>query len=173
MLKPYFWIIILLIKDGHFNFNIRIKLFNRFTYSIKKVGGGGDHTPENILRVGGPENFVILWVGGPGNIPILRVVGMVRHPQVIAYGGNSAGGWSKENCNSAGGWFGNNCYSVGGWSEKSSVVTPPTDFFYGIALRAKMCNLNRKQRKIFSDFITGYGPEFWIRIEATLVHLWF
>ncbi len=51
--------------------------FNNFSnegYSIKKVSGGGVHTPQKILRVGGLENFAILWVGDPGNFQILRVV---------------------------------------------------------------------------------------------------
>ncbi len=29
-------------------------------YSIKKVSGGGDHIPKNILMVGGLENVAIL-----------------------------------------------------------------------------------------------------------------
>ena len=62
--------------------------------------------------MGGLENFPILQVGGPENFVILQVGGKVRPPQVIVYGENSAGGWS----------------------EKSSVVTPATTFFNGIAL---------------------------------------
>ena len=80
---------------------------------------------RKILRVGGPENFVILQVSGLENFVILQVGGKVRHPQVIVYGENSVDGWSKKNCNSA-----------GGWSEKSSVVTPTTTFFDGIALKS-------------------------------------
>ncbi len=47
---------------------------------LKKVSGGGDHTPQKILRMGGPENFAILQVGDPENFVILRVGGKVRPP---------------------------------------------------------------------------------------------
>ncbi len=83
-------------------------------YSIKKVSGVGDHAPNKILWVGGPENFAILRVGGPENFVILRVGGKVRPPQVIVYGENFVDGWSKKNCNSAGGWSDKNCDSLGG-----------------------------------------------------------
>ncbi len=48
-------------------------------YSIKNVSGGGNHNPQKILWVGGPENFAILQVGGPENLVILQVGGKVRH----------------------------------------------------------------------------------------------
>ncbi len=91
---------------------------------LKKVSRGGDHTPKKILRVGGLKNFAILRVGG-----------IVRPPHIEVYGGNSAGGWSEQFCNSAGGWSEKNCDSVGGWSDNVSVVTLPTNFFNGIALK--------------------------------------
>ena len=118
------------VKDDYEDFLYDERLHSK-GYSLS---GGGDHTPKKILRVGGPENFAILWVGFHENFLILRVGGKVRPLQVIVYGENSAGGWSKKNCNSAGGWSDKNCDSVGGWSEKSSVVTPTTYCFNGIAL---------------------------------------
>ncbi len=109
-------------------------------YSIKKVSGGGDHIPPKNLRVGGPENFAILQVSGPENFAIRRMGGKVRPPQVKVYVENSAGGWSKKNCNSAVGRSDKNCDSAGGWSKKSSVVTPTTNFFNGIALTFSKCH---------------------------------
>ena len=85
--------------------------------------------------MGGPENIAILRVGGPENFVILSVGCTVRPPQVIVYGENSVGGWSKKNCNFADGWSDKNCNSAGGWSEMSSVVTPTTIFFNEITLR--------------------------------------
>ncbi len=71
---------------------------------------------------------------------ILRVGGKVRPPQVIVYWENSVGGWSKKNCNFVSRWSDKNCDSAGGSSEKSSVVTPTTNFFNGIALRLCLKN---------------------------------
>ena len=74
-------------------------------------------TPLKVLRMGGLKKIAILWVGGPKICAILWVGGIVRHPHILSYGGNSAGGWSEENCDSA-----------DGWSDNSSVVTLPTNF---------------------------------------------
>ena len=89
--------------------------------------------------MGGLKKNAILQVGGPKNFVILRVGGIVRPPyMIVVYGGNFAGGWSKHFCNSVGsGWSEKNCDSVGEWSDISSVVTLPTNFFNGIALRGK------------------------------------
>ena len=73
-------------------------------------------------------------MGGPEMFFILRVGGKVRPPQVIVYGENCMGGWSKKNYNSADGWSDKNYNSAGVWSEKLSLVTPTTNFFNGIAL---------------------------------------
>ncbi len=63
--------------------------------TLKKSVEGVTNMPRKILRVGGPENFAILPVGGPENFVILRVGGTIKPPQVIVYGENSVGGWSK------------------------------------------------------------------------------
>ena len=51
-------------------------------YSIKKLVEGMSALLTNILGVGGPENFAIVWVSG-----------LVRPPCMIMYDRNSVGAW--------------------------------------------------------------------------------